>query len=31
MHFVKLPAVHTSYFEDFNSIEIFGFLKPPMS
>ncbi|MEQ8553191.1 MAG: hypothetical protein RIC53_11110 [Cyclobacteriaceae bacterium] len=30
-HLVKLPAVYTSYFQDFNSIEISGFLKPPMS
>ncbi|WP_338130078.1 DUF6660 family protein [Catalinimonas alkaloidigena] len=28
---VKLPAIYTSYFQDFRSIEISGFLKPPRS
>ncbi|SMG13814.1 hypothetical protein SAMN05661096_00631 [Marivirga sericea] len=30
-HLLKLPAVHTAYIQDFSSIEISGFLKPPMS
>ncbi|MEQ9290029.1 MAG: hypothetical protein RIG77_24075 [Cyclobacteriaceae bacterium] len=30
-HLVKLPAVYTSYFQDFSSADISGFLKPPMS
>ncbi|MEQ9438454.1 MAG: hypothetical protein RIG62_05380 [Cyclobacteriaceae bacterium] len=27
----KLPIVYTSFFQDFRSIEISGFLKPPRS
>ncbi|WP_073094023.1 DUF6660 family protein [Cyclobacterium lianum] len=30
-HLVKLSAVYTSYFQDFRSIEISGFIKPPKS
>lgn len=30
-HLVKLPAVYTSYFQDFSNADISGFLKPPMS
>ncbi|WP_339869004.1 DUF6660 family protein [uncultured Algoriphagus sp.] len=30
-HLVKLPVVYTSYFQDFRSIEISDFLKPPKS
>lgn len=30
-HPVKLPVIISSYFQDFRSIEISGFLKPPRS